>query len=53
MEFSVDLKNSRSGIYKLLNAIYSKVSRTKEEVFGEIILLLYGIQAMHLNASVI
>ena len=33
IKFTVDFKHSRSGFYKSFNAIYSKVSRAKEDVF--------------------
>ena len=56
-KFSVDLKDSRSNFYKSFNAIYSKVSRAGEDVIVSLmksfcmLSLLYGIEALHLNAS--
>ena len=56
-KFSVDLKDSRSNFYKSFNAIYSKVSRANEDVILSLVKsfcipsLMYGIEALHLNAS--
>ena len=57
LKFSVDLKNSRCNFYKSFNAIYSKVSRANEDVILSLVKsfctpsLLYGVEALHLNAS--
>ena len=56
-KFSVDLKVSRSSFYKSFNAIFSKVSRVNEDAILSLVKsfcmpsLLYGIEALHLNAS--
>ena len=57
IKFAVDSKHSRSGFYKSFNAIYSKVSRAKENVILSLVktfcmpTLLYGIEALNLNVS--
>ena len=56
-KFSVDLTDSGSNFYQSFNAIYSKVSRANEDVILSLVKsfcmssLLYGIEALHLNAS--